>query len=124
MIFARADFVNVHGAHSGSGRFLQLHAGKTGEKFRSILPTPPRHRSAFGKVSQAILSGRLALFLRFIYSAGKTLQVGKAATAQRFDPLNFSQAAAGTKSNPRLLKAVVCFACVRSVRGRAKNYGD
>ncbi len=45
---------------------MQLHAGKTGEKFRGILPTSPCYRSAFGKVSQAILSGRLALFLRFI----------------------------------------------------------
>ena len=46
--------------HSGSGRFLQLHAGKTGEKFRGILPTSHVIRSAFGKVSQAILNGRLA----------------------------------------------------------------
>src|SRR5215831_2199679 len=52
---------------SGEGR------SQTGEKFRGIPPTSPRHRSAFGKVSQAILSGRLALFLRFIYSAARQL---------------------------------------------------
>src|SRR4029077_11193919 len=66
----------------------QLHAGKTGEKFRGILPTTLRHRSAFGKVSQAILSGRLALFFALFTPQPNSRFSYRAEQSERFLRLN------------------------------------